>query len=84
MNLFKISGYVSVVLGLLSTLCLFSPEYLFFALLFAIIGFTFSTINIYLNAKYEITKSNFSIGYIGMILSSVPVIFLLYLIITHK
>jgi hypothetical protein len=84
MNLFKFSGYMSVVLGLLSALCLFSPASLFFSLLFAIIGFIFSTINIYLNAKYEITKSNLSIGYIGLILSSVPVIFLLYLIITHK
>ncbi|MBK6985580.1 MAG: hypothetical protein IPH32_12875 [Bacteroidetes bacterium] len=52
-----------------------------FSLLAAIIGFTFSTINVYLNTKFEITKSAFSIGYIGMILSSFPVIFLMVLII---
>ncbi len=81
MNWFKVSGYLSVVLGVICCLCLINPYYLFFALLFAILGFVFSTVNIYLNAKYEITKKAFSLGYIGMILSSVPVIFLLILII---
>lgn len=84
MSLFKFSGFASVFFGVICSLCLINPAYLFFALLFAIIGFIFSTINIYMNAKYEITKSNFSIGYIGMILSSVPVIFLMVLILTHK
>jgi hypothetical protein len=83
MNWFKISGYLSIILGLLCCLCLFNPFYLFFALSFSILGFIFSTIHIYLNAKYEITKQFFSIGYIGMILSSIPVIFLLVLIIKH-
>lgn len=81
MNLFKLSGYLSIALGIACCVCLINPFYLFFALLFAIIGFIFSTINIYLNTKYEITKKAFSLGYIGMILSSIPVIFLLVLII---
>ena len=81
MNLFKLSGYLSVTLGIACCACLINPSYLFFTLLFSIIGFIFSTINIYLNTKYEITKKTFSLGYIGMILSSVPVIFLLILII---
>ncbi|MES2762360.1 MAG: hypothetical protein V4677_09135 [Bacteroidota bacterium] len=51
-----------------------------FSLLSAVIGFTCATINVYLNAKFEITKGAFSIGYIGMILSSFPVIFLMVLI----
>jgi TRAP-type C4-dicarboxylate transport system permease small subunit len=58
-----------------------NPFWLFFSLLAAIVGFTFATINVFLNAKYEITKKPFSVGYIGMILSSFPVIFLLVLII---
>ena len=81
MNMFKLSGYFSIGFGIACCAPLFNPFYLFFALLFAIIGFVFSTINIYLNTKYEITKKSFSLGYIGMILSSVPVIFLLVLII---
>ncbi len=80
MNLFKLSGIVSLIFGVLSCLILLKPQFLIFSLLAAIIGFTFSTINVYLNTKFEITKNGFSIGYIGMILSSFPVIFLMVLI----
>ncbi len=81
MNLFKLSGYASLLFGSAATLLLINPFWLFFSMLFAIIGFLFSIINIYLNAKHEITKSNFSLGYIGVILASIPVIFLMILII---
>ena len=80
MNLFKLSGLLSIVFGTISCLILIKPFLLMISLLSAIIGFTCATINVYLNAKFEITKSSFSIGYIGMILSSFPVIFLMVLI----
>lgn len=83
MNLFKLSGLISIVAGIICCALLFKPSFLPFSLIFAIVGYTFSTINVYLNAKYEITKSNFSIGYAGMILASVPVIFILVLIIRN-
>lgn len=83
MDLFRLSGILSLVFGTISCVILIKPFLLMFSLLAAIIGFTFSTINIYLNAKFEITKGAFSIGYIGMILSSFPVIFLLVLIIRN-
>jgi hypothetical protein len=81
MNLFKLSGILSLVFGTLSCLILMKPYLILFALLASIIGFVFSTINIYINAKYEITKKSFSLGYVGMMLSSFPVIFLLVLIL---
>ncbi len=81
MDLFKLSGILSLVFGTISCVILIKPFLLIFSLLSAIIGFTCATINIYLNAKFEITKGSFSVGYIGMILSSFPVIFLLVLII---
>jgi hypothetical protein len=84
MNLFKLSGILSLVFGTLSCLILIKPYLLMFALLSAIIGFIFSTLNIYMNAKYEITKKAFSVGYIGMMLSSFPVIFLLVIIIKNS
>lgn len=83
MNLFKLSGLISIIAGVICCAMLFYPDLLPFSLLFAIIGYTFSTINVYLNAKHEITKSWFSIGYIGLILSSIPVIFILVLIISN-
>ena len=84
MNLFKLSCILSLVFGTLSCLILIKPYLLMFALLSAIIGFIFSTLNIYMNAKYEITKKAFSVGYIGMMLSSFPVIFLLVIIIRNS
>jgi hypothetical protein len=84
MNLFKLSGILSLVFGTLSCIILIKPYLLMFALLSAIIGFIFSTLNIYMNAKYEITKKAFSVGYIGMMLSSFPVIFLLVIIIRNS
>lgn len=83
MNLFKLSGYFSIALGIASCVSLIYPQFIMIALLTAIIGFVFSTINIFLDTKYEITKKGFSIGYAGMILCSVPVIFLIVLIIKH-
>lgn len=83
MNLYKLSGLISIIAGVICCAMLFYPALLPFSLLFAIIGYTFSTINVYLNAKHEITKSWFSVGYIGMILSSIPVIFILVLIISN-
>jgi len=83
MNLFKLSGLISIIAGIICCAMLFYPALLPFSLLCAIIGYTFSTINVYLNAKFEITKSWFSIGYIGMVLSSIPVIFILILIISN-
>lgn len=80
MNLFKLSGILSLLFGTISCLILINPLLILFSLLSAIIGFVFSTINIYINAKYEITKKSFSLGYVGMILSSFPVIFLMVII----
>ncbi|MES2567287.1 MAG: hypothetical protein V4565_10495 [Bacteroidota bacterium] len=83
MNLFKLSGLISIIAGIICCILVFNPSLLPFSLIFAIISYTFSTINIYLNAKHEITKSSFSIGHAGMILASVPVIFILTLIIRN-
>ncbi len=81
MNLFKLSGYLSVAFGSTASLLLFNPHLIMLSLLLSILGFTFATINIYLNAKHEITRSNYSVGYLGMILASLPVIFLMILIL---
>lgn len=81
MTLFRLSGYISIILGVLCCALLINPFLLFYSLLSAIIGFISATVNIYQNAKYEYTR--FSIGYISMLLCSAPVIFLLVLIFKH-
>lgn len=87
MNLYKLSGYLSVVFGALC--CAFivllvvtnKPLFLMLSVLNTLLGFICSIINIFLNAKYEISKKNFSLGFAGLILSSVPIIFLMFIIL---
>lgn len=89
MKLFNISGYLSIVFGI--ACCTFiilsvvapNPFYLLFSLVNTFLGFIFSIVNIYLNAKYEISKKKFSAGFAGLILSSVPVVFLMFIIFRH-
>ena len=86
MKLYKISGYLSLTFGILC--CLFiillvlknDTLFLLLSLVNTFFGFIFSITNIYLNAKYEITPKRISSGFAGLILSSVPVIFLMILI----
>ena len=86
MNLYKTSGYLSIVFGALC--CIFivllvitnKPLFLMLSLLNTFLGFISSIVNIFLNARHEISKKNFSLGFAGLILSSVPVIFLMFLI----
>ncbi len=87
MNLYKSTGYLSLVFGALC--CLFivllvitdNPLFLMLSLINTFLGFVSAIINIFLNAKYEISKKNFSMGFAGLILSSVPVAFLMILIL---
>lgn len=87
MNLYKTTGYLSLVFGALC--CIFivllvltdKPLFLMLSLLNTFLGFISSIINIFLNAKHEISKKNFSMGFAGLILSSVPVVFLMILIL---
>ena len=89
MRLYKVSGYLSLAFGILC--CLFivlvvinnNPLFLLLSLVNTFLGFISSIINIYLNAKYEFTKKSLSIGFGGLILSSVPVVFLMILILKH-
>lgn len=86
MNLYKTSGYLSLVFGALC--CIFivllvltnKPLFLMLSLLNTFLGFISSIINIFLNAKYEIAKKKFSMGFAGLILSSVPVVFMMIII----
>ena len=83
-TIYKISGVLSVIAGILAALCVMDIKLTFLGLLLAIVGFVFSSANIFLNAKYEFSENKFSLGYIGMIFSSVPVIFLMVVVFQHR
>ena len=65
MNLFKVSGYLSVVFGAAASLMLINPFYLFFSLLFAIIGLTESILEVNKGIIwYSFFNSIFAFGYL--------------------
>ena len=64
--------------GTLATI--FTFKLLFFAIPSSILGYIFSTLFIFLNTKHDIKKSFFNQGTVGMVLSSVPILLVLYVI----
>ncbi len=83
-NYYKITSFLSIGLGALaSILCVF-PAYLKFALMLSILGFIASTFNIFINTRYYFSKSAVSPGFYGTILSSLPILLMLYFIFIAK
>ena len=80
----KILGSVSIVLGCVASfLCLF-PEYIFFAVIAGFLGMLTSTIYVFIDYKYDLSRKKFTPGVIGIILSSVPIVLIvLFNFITH-
>ena len=81
---YRILGYFSIVIGLAATLCIFNSRNLFFGIMLSIAGFLSAGINIYLNQKYYRDQEEYPKGYWGMVLSSLPVLFLLFVIYRYK
>jgi len=83
MNLFKVykfSGIISLICGILAAICLVSIRTVPIGLFFSVLGFILSGINVFLDAKHEFSGKKYPLGYAGMILSSLPVIFLMIMI----
>jgi hypothetical protein len=83
-TLYKFSGYLSVIIGAVATMCMYRIHYLYYAVGLSIIGFIFSGINIFLNAKYFNEREKYPKGYFGMLLSSLPVLFIMLVVFKFK
>lgn len=83
-KLYKIAGILSVIFGALSAVCLVSIKTVPAAILLSMTGFIFSTVNIFIDSKYAIHDRKYPLGYIGLILSSLPVILFMYLIFAKR
>lgn len=79
-KVYKISGIVSLVFGILAASCLVSIKTVPFGLLFSVLGFILSGINVFLDTKHEFSGKKYPLGYAAMILSSLPVVFLMIMI----
>jgi len=83
-TLYRLSGYLSIAIGITASLCIYRIQYVYYGVALAILGFVFAGINIFLNEKHYYDQEKFPKGYIGMFLSSLPVVFLLLIIFKFK
>lgn len=81
---YKILGYLSLVIGAVAALSIYKIQFSFYGILFGLLGFIISGINIFMNTKYYYEEEKYPKGYIGMVLSSVPVLFMLFVIMKHR
>jgi len=81
---YKLSGYLSLIFGVLASASIYKIAFLYYGIPLAFLGFLFSGINIFLQTKHEFDAGKFAKGYLGMFLSSLPVIFLMVMIFRFK
>jgi len=77
-------GYLSIAVGILAALCIFRIQNMFYGIALSLLGFILSGINIYLNSKYYSEYEKYPKGYLGMLFSSLPVLFMLFVIFKFK
>jgi hypothetical protein len=82
--LYTITGWLSVMIGITCALSIYQLRYVYYGVALAILGFLFAGINIFLNQRFEFDEERWPKGYIGMLLSSVPVLFLLIVVFKFK
>lgn len=80
----NLSGLLSIVVGAVASLCIYRIQWMYYGVALAILGFIFAGINIFLNEKYFAEEDSWPKGYIGMFLSSLPVIFMMLIIFKFK
>ncbi len=83
-TIYLLTGYLSVLVGIGATLCIYRVELVKYGVALSIVGFILAGINIFLNAKYEFDEVKFPKGYFGMFLSSLPVIFMMLIIFKFR
>lgn len=82
--IYKVTGYLSILIGIIAALCIYRIQYVYYGIGLAIFGFIFAGINIFLNQKYYFDQEKYPKGYLGMFLSSLPVIFMMLIIFKFK
>lgn len=83
-KLYKFLGILSWIIGSLAVALFFFPRIMPLTMPLAILGFICAGINIYLNNKYEFEEEKWPLGYVGMFINSLPVVFLLILIFKYR
>ncbi len=82
--LYKALGYLSIGVGIAASLCIYKPWLMMYGIALALLGFILAGINIFLNMKYYSEEEAYPKGFLGMFLSSLPVLFMLFMIFKSK
>jgi hypothetical protein len=82
--IYIVTGYLSIAIGILAAACIYRIQYMKIGIGLAMLGMVVAGINIFLNSKYFSEKDKFPKGYLGMFLSSLPVIFMLLIIFKFR
>ena len=82
----KILGYVSLFFGIAAALLCITPVPfgVFYAMVAGFLGLIFSSIYIFIDTRNEINTKKITPGVIAMMLSSIPVIFMIVIIVLSK
>ena len=83
-TIYSLLGYLSIGIGICATLCIFQIQNVYYGIMLSILGFIVAGINIFWNMKYYYEEEKYPKGYLGMLFSSLPVLFLLFVIFRFK
>jgi hypothetical protein len=81
----RIIGTLAIIFGLIASIFAFVNLYWpAIAVISGFLGFLMSSIYIFINARHQVNTSTFNPGLVGMLLSSVPVIFFFILVLSGR
>jgi putative flippase GtrA len=83
-HVYILTGYLSVLIGIAATLCIYRISWMKYGIALAIAGLITAGINIFLNSKYYYEQEKYPKGYLGMFMSSLPVIFMMLVIFKFR
>jgi hypothetical protein len=82
--IYRLSGYLSIAAGIAGTLCIYRIQWMMYGIGLAIAGFILAGTNIMLNSRYFYEQEEYPKGYLGMFVSSLPVIFMMLVIFKFR
>ena len=82
--MYRATSYLSLIFGSLAALTVFKAEFLFFGLILSMLGFAASIFNIFIQTKYQMEKRLLTKAYLGLVLSSIPVIYIVIIVLILK
>jgi len=82
----RVLGILAILFGLIASISVFiiNPYWPFIPVISGFLGFLMSSIYVFINSRNQSNQGFFNPGLIGMLLSSVPIIFFFILVLTRK